>query len=153
MHVRRTTLLLPILLLSVIASAATAQEEKPVPKDSARVHIAGCANKRTFTVKRPPEGEPVQVEIEPGRQFSMNGKKELLAQIHAHEADMIELTGIVLRNDLARQPGVSLGGGRIRISPGNPQAPLGGGGGTDPHYTRSIIDVESWRPLPATCEK
>lgn len=152
MHVPGKHLFLPVLLLFV-ASAAAAQEEKPVPKDSARVQIAGCANKRTFIVKRPPEGEPVQVEIEPGRQFSMNGKKELLAAIHAHESDMIELTGIVLRNDLARQPGVSLGGGRVRISPGNPQAPIYGGGATDPHYSRSIIDVESWRPLPATCGK
>jgi hypothetical protein len=151
MNALKQFLLFPILLL-FIASPAAAQEEKPVPKDSARVQIAGCAHKRTFTVKRPPEGEPVQLEIEPGRQFTMNGKKELLAEIHAHESDLIELTGIVLRADLGRQPGVSLGGGRVRISPGNPQAPIYGDAARDPHYSRSIIDVESWRPLPADCK-
>ena len=148
-HGLRVSLAIGILSL---AAPALAAQEKPVPKDSARVQIAGCANKRTFTVKRPPEGEPVQTEIEPGRQFTMNGKKDVLREIHAHESEMIELTGLVLRADLGQQPGISAGGGRIRISPGNPQAPVAGGPGSSPYYARAIIDVEGWRALPAACQ-
>jgi hypothetical protein len=138
-------------LAVALVPAAAAAQEKPVPKDSARVQIAGCANKRTFTVKRPPEGEPAQTDIEPGRRFSMNGKKDVLADIHAHEREMIEITGIVRRADLGKQPGISIGGGRVRIAPGPPQAPVAGNPASSPQYTRSVIDVESWRPLPAGC--
>ena len=144
----RSSLLLLIVLVPSIAFA----QEKPVPADSARVQIAGCAHKRTFTVKRPPEGEPVQVDIEAGRQFTMNGKKETLADIRGHESSMIEITGLVLRADLGRQPGISTAGGRVRISPGNPQAPIYSSPAGDPHYSRAVIDVESWRPLPAACK-
>jgi hypothetical protein len=143
--------LLPAILLLFVASAVAAQEEKPVPKDSARVQIAGCARKRNFTVERAPESEPRQTDIEPGRHFRMNAKKELLADIHAHERTMIEITGLVRKSDLGKQPGVSIDGGRVRISPGNPQEPLGNPA-LSAQYYRSTIDVESWRPLPAECK-
>lgn len=146
MRVRRL-----LIALAIALPAVAAAQEKPVPKDSARIQIAGCAKKRSFTVRRPPEGEPAQTDIAPGRRFTLNAKKELLADIHAHERSMIEITGLVRKSDLGPQPGVSLGGGRIRITPGNPQAPVGGSPATAPQYTRPVIDVESWRILPADC--
>lgn len=150
MHASSKRLLVPIVLL-LVASAVAAQEEKPVPKDSARVQLAGCARNRNFTVERAPESETRQTDIEPGRHFRMNAKKELLADIHAHERTMIEITGLVRKSDLGKQPGVSVDGGRVRISPGNPQEPLGNPA-LSAQYYRSTIDVESWRPLPADCK-
>jgi hypothetical protein len=142
-----------VVAASAVIAAATGvlAQEKPVPKDSARVQIAGCAKKSTFTVRRPPEGEPTQTDIAPGRHFTLHAKKDLLADIHAHERSMIEVTGLVRRSDLGPQPGVSLGGGRIRITPGEPEAPLGGNPASSPQYTRPVIDVEAWRILPADC--
>ena len=135
-----------------LASAAVAvAQERPVPKDSARVSIPGCAHNRAFIVARPPEGEPVRSDIKEGRRFRLSGSKQVLADIKAHQRDMIEVTGLVRLNDLSGPPGVSLGGGRVRIGPGNPQAPLGANGAFDPHYSEATMDVESWRPLPASC--
>lgn len=147
MRMRPTCAVAVILLCSAVAFA----QEKPVPKDSARVQIAGCAKNRNFTVERPPESETQQTTIEPGRHFRMNAKKELLAAIHAHEGTMIEITGLVRKSDLGPQPGVSIDGGRVRISPGNPQEPLGNPA-LSAQYYRSTIDVESWRQLPAECK-
>jgi hypothetical protein len=148
--------LVAIVTLGSSALAAAQEQERKVPKDSARVSIAGCAHNRTFIVARPPEGEPVRSDIAEGRRFKLNAKKELLADIKAHESDLIEVTGLILKADLTPESGVSLGGGRVRIGPGNPQAPLGGTGGTsnvatDPRYNEAQIDVESWRRLPASC--
>jgi len=135
-----------------LASAAVAvAQERPVPKDSTRVSIPGCAHNRAFIVARPREGEPVRSDIKEGRRFRLSGPKDVLAEIKAHQRDMIEVTGLIRLNDLKGPPGVSLGGGRVRIGPGNPQAPLGANGAYDPHYTESTMDVESWRPLPASC--
>ena len=140
---------------AVAAGPAFAQEEKPVPKDSTRVSIAGCAHKTTFIVAKPPEGEPARSgsEIEPGRRFKLSGKKDTLNQIKAHEAEMIEVTGLIRTADLAPPSGIGAAGGRVRIGVGNPQAPLGGGGpATSPvGYFQAVMDVESWRPLPASC--
>ena len=121
-----------------------------MPKDSARVSIAGCAHKATFIVARPPEGEPVRSDIAPGRRFKLSGPKATLAEIKAHESDMIEVTGIIRKADLTGPPGVGIAGGRVRISPGNPQAPLGSPV-NNPGYNQAIMDVEGWRPLPASC--
>ena len=138
-------------LVSLVCAGVASAQERPVPKDSARVSIPGCAHNRAFIVARPPEGEPVRSDIKEGRRFRLSGPKDVLAEIKAHQRDMIEVTGLVRLNDLKGPPGVSLGGGRVRIGPGNPQAPLGANGAFDPHYTESTMDVESWRPLPASC--
>jgi hypothetical protein len=137
--------------IAAIAAVPAAQEEKPVPKDSARVSVAGCAYKDTFIVARPPEGEPVRSDVQPGRRFKLHGQKATIADIRAHEAaGMIEVTGIVRKADLVPPPGISIGG-RVRISPGNPQAPLGGPAAAPLGYSQAVMDVESWRPLPASC--
>src|SRR5689334_12228459 len=125
MSTAMSTLPAAVVVIALLASGsvAAAQQEKPVPKDSARVSIAGCAHKTTFIVARPPEGEPVRSDIEAGRRFKLQGAKDVLAAIKAHESDMIEVTGLIRKADLEPPPGVSFGGGRVRIGPGNPQAP------------------------------
>jgi hypothetical protein len=138
------------LLVLFSALPAGAQQEKPVPKDAARISIAGCAHKSTFIVARPPEGEPVRSDIEPGRRFKLHGQKQTLGEIKAHSTDMIEVTGLIRRADLEKPRGVGLAGGRIRIGGGNPQSPLGDPATSSP-YNEAIMDVESWRPLPASC--
>ena len=91
-------------------------------------------------------------DIEAGRRFKLSGKKDTLNQIKTHEAEMIEVTGLIRTADLAKPSGIGVAGGRVRIGVGNPQAPLGGGPATAPlGYSQAVMDVESWRPLPATC--
>src|SRR5215510_9280392 len=105
---------IPVLLITIGITAA-AQEEKPVPKDSVRVSIPGCSKGSAFVVTESPEGERTSIEIKTGRRFRLTGKKDLLKEIEAREGYVIEVTGIVRRNDLQGPGGISLGGGRVRI--------------------------------------
>jgi len=142
--------LLPV-CVALTSIAVTAAQERPVPKDSSRVSIPGCARNRTFIVGQAPEGEPVRSDIAAGRRFKMNGAKQTLSDIKAHERTLIEVTGLVRRADLDPPRGVGIAGGRVRIGGGQPQSPVGSGPATSPSYAESIIDVESWRQLPGEC--
>ena len=141
---------IPLLFLT-IGIPLLAQEERPVPKDSARISIPGCSKGSAFVVMDSPEGERTSLEIQTGRRFRLTGKKELLNEIKAREGYMIEVTGIVRKNDLQGQ-GISLGGGRVRIGGG---APVSNGGSPTqaPQSANAILDVEGFRPLGEPCPK
>ena len=142
---------IPLLFLT-IGIPLLAQEEKPVPKDSARVSIPGCSKGSAFVVVDSPEGERTSLEIQTGRRFRLTGKKELLNEIKAREGYMIEVTGIVRKIDLQGPGGISLGGGRVRIGGG---APVSNGGSPTqaPQSANAILDVEGFRPLGEPCPK
>ena len=140
------------LVAVLLGVALAAQEERPVPKDSARVSIPGCSKGSAFVVTESPEAERTSVEIKAGRRFRLTGKKELLNEINAREGYMIEVTGIVRKNDLQGPGGISLGGGRVRIGGG---APVSNGGSPTqaPPSANAIIDVEGFRPLGEPCPR
>jgi hypothetical protein len=136
------------LLLAVSVALVAAQETKPVPKDSLRISIPGCAKNAVFTTARRTVDEPGTIDVAEGVHMHMNGPKKVMSEIKAHQASMIEITGIVRRNDLD-PGGVSLGKG-IRIQPG--PTPSGGGSvGGLPLIDQVQIDVESWRQIPGEC--
>ena len=138
-------------LLTVALSVPLPAQEREVPKDSVRLSIPGCVEGRRFIVMRRDRPEPVDVEVEPGRRFRLNGKKDMLKEMQTQKATMIQITGIVRRSQVT-ETGVSVAGGRVRIGGGQPQAPMGGGGvGRDPVYNEAVLDVESWRSLPDSC--
>ena len=140
-------------LLLTVGTSLAAQEERPVPKDSVRVSIPGCSKGTAFVVTDSPEGERTSVEIKTGRRFRLTGKKDLLNQIKQREGYMIEVTGIVRRNDLQGPGGVTLGGGRVRIGGGQPVAGAGSTTNRAPESMNAIIDVEGFRPLGEPCPK
>jgi hypothetical protein len=131
--------------VAVILGALVSAQEKPVPKDSTRVSIPGCVKGVVFTVVRVPEGEPVRSNVPPGTHYRMSGPKKLVNDIKAHEGSLIEITGLVRKND-ERPEGVKIGG--VRITPG--PAP-GSSVGRDPMVTEPVIDVEGYRPLVGDC--
>ncbi|HEX7086874.1 MAG TPA: hypothetical protein VF198_10955 [Vicinamibacterales bacterium] len=138
--------------VALLALPAAAQEGKKVPRDSARISISGCAYNRSFIVQRGPGHEPVRSDIAPGRRFRLQGKKKLLNEIKAQRGSMVEVTGLVRIADLSNRRGVNIGG--VRIGGGPPRAPLGGSTARTTEmtgYDEAIIDVESWRPIAATC--
>ena len=136
----------------ILAISLAAQEERPVPKDSVRVSIPGCSKGSAFGVTESPEGERTSVEIKAGRRFRLTGKKDLLNEVKAREGYMIEVTGIVRKNDLQGPGGITLGGGRVRIGGG---APVSNGGSPTqaPPSANAILDVEGFRPLGEPCPK
>ena len=107
-----------------LAGAVSAQE-RPVPSDSARVAIPGCAKGRVFITAAAPEHEPSQIEIEPGRRFRLSGPKDVLNDIKKREGRMIEVTGLVRKAALKGPGGIPIAGGRVRIGAGLPQSPTG----------------------------
>src|SRR5262245_40796088 len=124
-----------------------AQEAKKVPKDSIRVAIPGCTKGQIFTAGRRTEEEPGNVNVPAGTHIRMNGPKELIAEIKAHEGSMIQITGLMKRGQTL-PGGIRLGGG-VGISAG----PATGGGGQAPSAVggQMFIDVEGWRPASGSC--
>lgn len=133
--------------ISCVVGVAIAQE-RPVPRDSARISIPGCATGTRFIVGRAPSHEPVRADIEPGRRFRLNGPRKLIGDIRKVEGTMIEVTGLVRQADLAPPPGVTVGGARITPGPQPGSGARANSGTVDP-----VMDVESFRPLGEPCPK
>ena len=130
--------------------AVYAQEQKPVPKDSVRIYVPGCAKDYVFTAVRATEDTPSGAVVPEGTHLRLSGKKALLAEIKAHEGSRVELTGLIKKGQ-SLGDGVSIGG--ARVSGGRPVAGGGGGFGVSvgAGVDRIVIDVEGWRPLPGSC--
>jgi len=137
--------------LTLVAGVTASAQERKVPDNSVRISIAGCAKGRTFIVAEAAEHEPVNNNIEPGRRFRLEGKKQVMSQIKAHETQMMALTGIIRRADLVDPAGMSVGRG-VRLGGGAPRAPVGGSSvANSPNVQQAFLDVESWQPLPGSC--
>ncbi len=143
------------LLIGVVVAIAAggllaAQERDTVPKDSTRLSMRGCTKDRVFTSAPRAEHEPLGADIAPGRRFRLSGPRRVLDEIKAREGSMVEVTGLVRKNDLAGPGGVTMLGGRIRIGGARPQDPVGDPR-RDPMYNVVVIDVEGFRPLLEPC--
>ncbi|MFN8064005.1 MAG: hypothetical protein U0P82_04350 [Vicinamibacterales bacterium] len=140
---------------AVFASAIVgfaAQEQKPVPKDSVRVNIPGCAHGYVFTAGQPTEDQPGGSAVPEGMHLRMNGPKKLMAEIKGSEGSRIEITGLMKKGQVG-QDGINIGRG-IRVSPGNPNPSAGAGGGLgSPTADQIQIDVEGWRRIPGECRR
>lgn len=137
------------ILFAIAASSSllfAQQQERPVPKDSARLSISGCARGRVFTVRRNPEHpEELGTHLDEGRHLRLEGNKKALQEIKAHEGSMVEISGLIKRSDI-EQRGIGLAGGRVRIVGAMPQR-----SGPDPGPSVAVVDVESWRLLNSSC--
>jgi hypothetical protein len=133
------------LLIATPVLPLLAQETKPVPKDSVRVFISGCAKGYVFTAGPRTVEHPGNPEIPEGMHLRMNGPKKTMAEIKAYQDSMIEITGLMKKGQY--RDGVAVGGG-VRVGPG--PAPSGG---LSPGATTSqnFSDVEGWRPVAGTC--
>jgi hypothetical protein len=145
-----TRVVLAGVLVAATVGWAAAQEKKPVPKDSVRVSIRGCAKGASFTVGPRSSDEPPTVSVPEGLHLHMNGPKKLMADIKAHEAGMIEITGVAKRDDLVPNQ-MNLGKG-IGISPGPGPSGSSSGAGV-PRQSQAQIDLEGWRQIPGDCPR
>src|SRR5262245_3351308 len=92
--VMKVTVALAVAIV-VSSSLPSAQEKKPVPKDSVRVSIPGCTKGYIFTTGPRTADQPGSVDVPEGTHLRMNGPKKMMAEIKAHEGSMIEITGIM----------------------------------------------------------
>ena len=137
--------LVSMMLLLAVAHLAAAQE-RPIPSDSARISIAGCANGRTFIVDEPAGREITATGIQPGRRFRLSGPRSVLDDIRKREGTMVEITGLVRKSDVAGPGGLTMLGGRVRIGGTAPRGAV-----RDPMYNQVVIDVEGFQLLPDGC--
>src|SRR5215510_4753182 len=107
-----------ILAMGLLGGSTLAQEPKPVPKDSVRVSIPGCTKGYIFTVgSRSANEAGSNYDIPEGMHLRMNGPKPINNEIKAHEGSMIQLTGL-MKKDQYRTDGVGIGGG-VRVGQGS----------------------------------
>lgn len=138
----RTTAVVTV-AVAVLSGQLLAQEQKPVPKDSARVSIPGCAKGYIFTVAPRTLENTGTVDLPEGMHLRMSGPKKVMAEIKAHQGSMIEISGLMKKGQYM-PGGVGIGGG-VRMSPGS--APGGGA----PNADQPFIDVEGWRSIVGQC--
>ncbi len=136
------------LVLVVAGSVALAGQERPVPSDSARVTVTGCGRGNAFVVRWRDDHEPVTGEIAAGRRFRLTGKKDVLNEVKKREGSLVELTGLVRKNVVGPQQGISVGGVNIGIGP--PRSPISDPA-RSPDMYQPVFDVEAYRLLPETC--
>ena len=139
--------LLIVVAAALALSAPLVAQEKKIPKDSIRVTVPGCTKGQVFTAGPRTEDQPGRLGVPEGIHLRMNGPKKLIAEIRAHEGQMIQITGL-MKTGQYNQQGVSIGGG-VRVIPGT-----GGPVGSRPTVgTEAVnyIDVESWQPAPGSC--
>ena len=134
-----------VVSIAALSTLLTAQEPKPVPKDSVRIAIPGCTKGYVFTAGPRTLEEPGNFEIREGMHLRMNGPKKLMSEIKAHEGSTIEIVGLMKKGQY--NDGVNIGGG-VRIGPG----PTGPSGRTpSPAANQIQIDVEGWRQIAGDC--
>ena len=139
----KTTLL--FIIAAMLGGPLDAQESKPVPKDSVRVFVPGCATGYVFTAGPRTEDSPGGAAIREGTHLRMSGPKKIMAEIKGLEGSMIEIIGLMKKGQADQ--GVSIGRG-VRITGG---APSSGGRLPSPGGGQIMIDVEGWRRVPGDC--
>jgi len=140
-----------LLFALVVSGAALVAQEKPVPKDSTRVTVPGCTKGAVFTAGPRTEDQVGRSEIPEGMHLRMNAPKKLMAEIKAHEGQMIQITGLMKKGQYNDQ-GIPVGGG-VRVTPGIGSGGVGIGAGRPSPTVGSVnyIDVESWGLAPGNC--
>ena len=127
-------------------AVAVAGQEKPVPKDSVRVFINGCANGQVFIAGAIREDQPGRSDVKEGMKFRLQGPKAVLNEIKAHKGAEIEITGLIRKGQF-EQGGIALGG-HVRVGGATPMS-------NDPtrraNVSQAILDVEGWRQLGGSC--
>ena len=130
--------------VAAVTSATAGQEQKPVPKGSRRVSIAGCVKGYVFTAVARTDDQPGSVNVPEGTHIRMNGKKDVIKEIDAHKGSVIVITGLMKEGQFA-EDGVGIGG-RVRIAPPSPAGGIG-----NPIANQIMIDVDGWRQGVGNC--
>ncbi len=136
-----------IVALAVSGSVLSAQEPKPVPKDSMRVTVPGCTKGSVFTAAAKTEDQVGRADIPEGTRLRMNAPKKLMAEIKAHEGQMIQITGLMKKGQY-NETGIPVGGG-VRVSPGSGGVSVGRPSPTVGSV--NYVDIESWQLAPGDC--
>ena len=91
-------------------------EEKKIPDDSVEIATTGCLKGRVFTATQPREDFMRRGPNVTGRSFRLNGPRKLIDLVKTHDGDLVEIVGLVRKNDLRdTAPGARVGNTRVVI--------------------------------------
>ena len=116
--------ILPTLVFAgaLLPGAVFAQEQAPepgtrkIPSDSVEIATTGCLKGRVFTATQPREDFMRRGPNVTGRSFRINGPKTVIDVVKTHDGDLVEIIGLVRKNDLRdTTPGVRVGNTRIAV--------------------------------------
>ena len=136
-----------VAVAAALSAPAGAQETKPVPKDSMRVTVPGCSKGAVFTAAAKTEDQLGRADIPEGTRLRMNGPKKLMADIKAHEGQMIQITGLMKQGQY-NETGIPVGGG-VRVTPGSGGVSVGRPSPTVGSV--NYVDIESWQLAAGDC--
>ena len=109
-------------LLPIAAQAQAPQdpppnpETKKIPDDSVEIATTGCLKGRVFTATQPREDFMRRGPNVTGRSFRLNGPRKLIDIVKTHDGDLVEVVGLVRKNDLRdNAPGARVGNTRVVI--------------------------------------
>ena len=112
-----------ITLLLPIAAVAQAPQDPPpnpeakkIPDDSVEIATTGCLKGRVFTATQPREDFLRRGPNVTGRSFRLNGPRTLMDLVKTHDGALVEIVGLVRKNDLRdNAPGARVGNTRVVI--------------------------------------
>ena len=141
----------------LLPAAALAQDQAPepgtkkIPSDSVEIATTGCLKGRVFTATQPGEDFMRRGPNVTGRSFRLNGPRAVIDVVKTHDGDLVEIVGLVRKNDLRdNAPGARIGNTRVVIGAprsGDPmqsaRAPISEG--------IAVMDATSIRVLDDRC--
>jgi hypothetical protein len=91
-------------------------EAKKIPDDSVEIATTGCLKGRVFTATQPREDFMRRGPNVTGRSFRLNGPRSLIDLVKTHDGDLVEIVGLVRKNDVRdTAPGARVGNTRVVI--------------------------------------
>ena len=91
-------------------------EAKKIPDDSVEIATTGCLKGRVFTATQPREDFMRRGPNVTGRSFRLNGPRTLMDLVKTHDGALVEIVGLVRKNDLRdNAPGARVGNTRVVI--------------------------------------
>jgi hypothetical protein len=139
------------LLLPGSAAAQTPEGEKKIPADSVEIATTGCLKGRVFTATQPREDFMRRGPIVTGRSFRLNGPKAVIDVVKTHDGDLVEIIGLVRRNDLRdNAPGARIGNTRVVIGAPRNGDPMQSARAPVPEGI-PVMDASSIRVLDDRC--
>jgi hypothetical protein len=141
-----------LLLPGALAQAQTPESEgRKIPDDSVEIATTGCLKGRVFTATQPREDFLRRGPNVTGRSFRLNGPRAVIDVVKTHDGDLVEIVGLVRKNDLRdNAPGARIGNTRVVIGAprsGDPmqsaRAPISEG--------LAVMDATSIRVLDDRC--
>jgi hypothetical protein len=138
------------LLLALGVSGATAQDVKPIPRDSTRLVVTGCLKGRMLTAIESREPEVSGPDVT-GRSFRLSGPKALMADIKRFDRQVVEVIGLVKTSALVNQrTGAMFGRTRVVVGPPMSTDPTKNPA-RNPDASYVVMDASSVRFLSETC--